>query len=257
MTDHHTLAARLRSAYNGPTIAPLRDGLAPGDANGAYAVQAINTRYWEQKGRKIVGRKIGLTSPAVQKQLGVDQPDFGVLFADMEVAHGAALAPSKLLQPKVEAEIAIVLAKDLDAPDCTAQDVAAASAYACAAIEIVDSRIAGWNITFADTVADNGSSAGFVLGKEKHALEGLDLYSCGMVMEIGGKIASIGAGAACLGHPLNAAAWLASTLAQRGAALKAGDILLTGALGPMAALTPGDDVIAHIGGIGQVRFSYQ
>ncbi|MEM9287443.1 MAG: fumarylacetoacetate hydrolase family protein [Pseudomonadota bacterium] len=257
MTDPMALAQRLRSAYAGPPIAPLRDGLAPDDTNGAYAVQAINTEHWEIEGRSIVGRKIGLTSPAVQKQLGVDQPDFGVLFADMQVPNGSILQASRLLQPKVEAEVALVLDKDLNAPACTVDDVAAATDYACAAIEIVDSRIADWKITFADTVADNGSSAGFVLGPEKRSLDGLDLYSCGMVMEIGGTVSSIGAGAACLGHPLNAAAWLASTLAQCGASLKAGDIILTGALGPMAPLTPGDDVTAHIGGLGQARFSYR
>jgi 2-keto-4-pentenoate hydratase len=125
-----------------------------------------------------------------------------------------------------------------------------------AAIEIVDSRIADWKITFADTVSDNGSSAGFVLSDDAMALDGADLYSCGMVLEQNGQIASIGAGAACLGHPLAAAAWLANTLQAQGDRLRAGDIILTGALGPMVALQPGDHIRAVVGGIGEVSFSY-
>lgn len=256
MPDYEDLARQLRGAYAGPTIPPLRDGLAADDLEGAYRVQAINTQLWESKGRTIVGCKVGLTSPAVQKQLGVDQPDFGILFEDMALEDGAVLDAARLLQPKVEAEVALILGKDLDAPNCTPDDVASAVDYAVTAIEVVDSRIADWKITLADTVADNGSSAMFVLGNQKKPLKGLDLYSCGMVMEINGEIASIGAGAACLGHPLNAAAWLASTLSARGQPLKAGDVIMTGALGPMVALTLGDKVTAHIGGLGSCSFTY-
>jgi 2-keto-4-pentenoate hydratase len=161
--SHDDLARRLRDAYSRGAVPPLRDGLAPVDADGAYAVQTINTRFWEAQGRRIVGRKAGLTAKAVQTQLGVDQPDFGVLFDDMAVADGGLLDPARTLQPKAEAEIAFVLAKDLPDPETTPQMVADAVATAHAAIEIVDSRIADWKITFADTVADNGSSAFFVL----------------------------------------------------------------------------------------------
>ena len=253
---YDTAANRLRTAYRDGAIAPLRDALDPTDAAGAYAVQQINTDFWTDQGRRIVGRKIGLTAKTVQTQLGVDQPDYGVLFDDMAITDGGILEPSRVLQPKAEAEIALVLKKDLNTSNATVEDVTAATAYAVAAIEIVDSRIADWKITFADTVADNGSSAFFVLGENQHLLADLDLYTCGMVMEINGKITSTGAGAACLGHPLKAAAWLASTLGQMGIGLKAGDILLTGALGPMVALTPGDHVKAAIGGVGAVEFSY-
>jgi len=256
MSDYSKMAARLRSAYSGDTIPPLREGLSPDDVDGAYAVQNVNTEFWKNQGRKIVGRKIGLTSPAVQKQLGVDQPDFGVLFEDMEVLSGSHIPADRLIQPKAEAEVAMVLGKDIDFEDCTAEQIAEAVDYASCAIEIVDSRVADWKITFADTVADNGSSALFVLGKDKHKLKGLDLYSCGMVLEENGNIASIGAGAACLGHPLNAAAWLARTLVKRGQNLKAGDVLLTGALGPMVTLTSGAQITAHIGGLGSCSFSY-
>lgn len=255
--SHDDLALRLRTAYNAGAVPPLRDGLEPTDVEGAYAVQTINTRFWEATGRRIVGRKAGLTAKAVQIQLGVDQPDFGVLFDDMRVADGGTLDPAKTLQPKAEAEIAFVLGADLPDADTNVEQVAAAVATVHAAIEIVDSRIADWKITFADTVADNGSSAFFVLADEGLPLHGLDLEGAAMAMEINGAVASTGIGAAALGNPLNAAAWLAQTLAARGEPLKAGDILLAGALGPMVALTPGDHVRAEVAGIGACSFTYK
>ncbi|MDF7775410.1 fumarylacetoacetate hydrolase family protein [Sphingomonas sp. AOB5] len=254
-TSHETLASRLRDAYSTGAVPPLRDGLDPLDVDGAYAVQTINTRFWEAQGRRIVGRKAGLTAKAVQVQLGVDQPDFGALFEDMQVADGGFLDPARALQPKAEAEIAFTLGTDLPDPETDAEQAAAAIRSVHAAIEIVDSRIADWKISFADTVADNGSSAFFVLGEGK-PLAGLDIYSAGMVMEIDGAIASLGVAAAALGNPLNAAAWLARTLAARGEPLKAGDVLLAGALGPMVALTPGNHVRAIVGGIGEASFTY-
>lgn len=251
------IALRLRSAYSEGPVAPLRDGLDPTDGIGAYAVQAINTRYWVDSGRRIVGRKIGLTSKAVQTQLGVDQPDYGVLFSDMAVADGGFLEPGRMLQPKVEAEVAIVLQRGLDNPHTDLHDVLSAADYAVAALEIVDSRIADWKISFADTIADNGSSAGFVLGTTPRSLAGLDLRTCGMVLQVNGAVASMGVGAACLGHPLSAAAWLARTLSAAGEPLRAGDVILTGALGPMVALKPGDIVHADIGGLGSASFSFR
>jgi 2-keto-4-pentenoate hydratase len=256
MATHEQVAAQLREAYAGQTIPPLRDSLAPDDVEGAYAVQKINTDFWREQGRRIVGRKIGLTSTAVQKQLGVSQPDFGVLFEDMRVPNNGAVDPGRLIQPKAEAEVAIVLGRDLDNPACTPEEFAAAADYAVAAIEIVDSRIKDWKITFADTVADNGSSALFVLGDTKLPLSGLDLYACGMVLEVDGAVASIGAGAACLGHPCNAGAWLARTLAERGEPLTAGSVVLTGALGPMVTLVPGQSIRVQIGGLGSCGFHF-
>lgn len=256
MESIETAARRLREAYGIGQIQPLRSALDPLDATKAYAIQAANTKYWTSQGRRVVGRKVGLTARAVQVQLGVDQPDFGVLFADMQIAHQGALPMSKVLQPKAEAEVAIVLGRDLNHPDAKIGDVLAAADHAVAAIEIVDSRIANWKITYADTVADNGSSAYFVLGPLKKQLAGLDLYTCGMALEVNGALASLGAGAACLGHPLEAAAWLARTLAKNGEPLRAGDVVLTGALGPMVTLQPGDRVEAKIGGIGGASFVY-
>lgn len=256
MTSLDDLAQRLRDAYAVGAVHPLRDGLEPTDVAGAYAVQEINTRFWEAQGRRIVGRKAGLTAKAVQVQLGVDQPDFGVLFDDMRVADGGLLDPARCIQPKAEAEIAFVLGADLPSPDTTVEEVATAVATVHAAIEIVDSRIADWKITFADTVADNGSSAFFVLAVEGKALAGLDLIGAPMEMNVNGAVVSTGVGAAALGNPLEAAAWLAQTLAARGAPLKAGDVLLAGALGPMVALNAGDVVEAKVGGIGACSFTY-
>jgi 2-keto-4-pentenoate hydratase len=257
MTPLEEAANRLRNAYVSGPIPPLRDVLEPTDAASAYRIQSLNTEFWRARGRRIVGRKIGLTAKAVQAQLGVDQPDYGVLFDDMAIADGGTLLGAKILQPKAEAEVALVLARDLSNPKATPEEVATASDCAVAAIEIVDSRIADWKISFADTVADNGSAAFFVLGGERRALAGLDLYTCGMVLEVNGSVASLGAGAACLGHPLNAAAWLVSTLATLDVGLKAGDIILTGALGPMVPLKPGDHVVAKVGGLGSASFNYQ
>lgn len=255
-SDYRQVAEALRQAYAGTPVPPLRAYLEPTDAVGAYAVQEINTRFWESQGRRIVGRKAGLTAEAVQKQLGVDQPDFGVLFDDMRVADGGLLDPARCIQAKAEAEIALVLGADLSSPETTAEEVAAAVATVHAATEIVDSRIADWKITFADTVADNGSSAFFVLAKAGLPLAGLDLPGAAMTMSVNGEVASSGVGAAVMGNPLNAAAWLARTLAERGEPLKAGDILLAGALGPMVALKAGDAVVAEVAGIGSCSFTF-
>lgn len=252
---HEIAAARLRDAYTGGAIAPLRDAIAGTDGETAYAVQHANTRHWVKAGRRIVGRKIGLTSKVVQTQLGVDRPDFGVLFDDMRIPDGGVLDIGRVLQPRAEAEVALVLGRDLVGPDVTLDELTAAVDYVVSAIEIVDSRIADWKITFADTVADNGSSAFFVLGTERRPLQGLDLYTCGMAMEVNGDLVSVGAGAACLGHPLNAALWLARTLVASGERLEAGDIMLTGALGPMVSIKAGDTVNANIGGLGGCAFS--
>lgn len=256
MPSHDDLARRLRDAYTFGAVPSLRDVLDPADTDGAYAVQEVNTRFWQAQGRRIVGRKAGLTAKAVQAQLGVDQPDFGVLFDDMRVADGGWLDPARTIQPKAEAEIAFVLGADLPDPDTDLAQVAAAIATVHAAIEIVDSRIADWKISFADTVADNGSSAFFVLADDGLPLAGLDLEGAAMEMRVNGAVASTGMGAAALDNPLNAALWLARTLAGRGDPVRAGDILLAGALGPMVALTSGDEVVATIAGIGACRFTF-
>lgn len=241
---------------SGTPCDPVRDLVAEGDLNGAYAVQEINTRRGLEAGRRLVGRKIGLTSSAVQAQLGVDQPDYGMLFADMAVAEGEDIAPGAVCQPKVEAEIAFVLGRDLDHEDATVADLTRAIDYAVAAIEVVGSRVRDWNIRITDTIADNASSGLFILGGQPRALSDFDARLCGMVLEKRGEPVSVGAGAACLGHPLSAGVWLARAMARVGRPLKAGDIVLSGALGPMAPAAPGDTFEARINGLGAVRASF-
>ena len=235
---------------------PIRDLLQDGDVDGAYAVQEINTKRWLDEGRKLVGRKIGLTSVAVQQQLGVDQPDYGMLFADMAIAEGEEVPLGALIQPKAEAEVAFVIGKDLPHKDLTLSDLMSAIEYVLPSIEIVDSRVADWNIRILDTVADNASSGLYVLGAEPVKLERLDLRTCGMVMSLKGEPVSTGVGAACLGHPLNAALWLAKTMARVGRPLSAGDQIMSGALGPMVPAQPGDVMEARIEGLGSVRAAF-
>jgi len=248
------LAQRLRNAHESRVaIDPIRDQLPAGDLDAAYAVQQANTDHWIQQGRRLVGRKIGLTSKAVQAQLGVDQPDYGMLFADMSVCDGEEVPLSTLIQPKVEAEIAFVMERDLTQPLATMAELISSVAYAVPAIEIVDSRIANWKISIVDTIADNASSGLFVLGNRPVKLGDFDARLCGMVMERNGDQVSIGAGAACLGHPLNAALWLARKMAERGNPLRAGDVVLSGALGPMVAVQGEEILEARIAGLGSVR----
>jgi len=233
---------RLRDAARTSTpCAPVRDLIGSTDTHMAYAVQRQLTQARVAQGARIVGRKIGLTAPAVQAQLGVDQPDFGVLFDDMEYADGAAVPIGRLLQPKVEAEIAFVLGADLD-DDVSPDRVRAAVDHAVVALEIVDSRITGWDISFADTVADNGSSGLFVLGTTRLSMADFEPRETTMTMSIDGEVVSTGTGEACLGDPLAALAWLAATARGLGEPLRAGQVVLSGALGPMAPVEAGTHV---------------
>lgn len=218
----------------------------------AYAVAAINTEHRIAGGARVIGKKVGLTSKAVQQQLGVDQPDFGVLFDDMEFLDGDEVPMCRLLQPKAEAEIAFVVGRDLSGPAPSYGEFLAALAYALPALEIVDSAIADWRLTLVDTVADNASCGLFVVGSQPVALGQVPLCEAGLQLDKNGQIASVGSGAACLGHPLRAAYWLARTMAQRGSALRAGEIILSGALGPMVPVVAGDLLQARIGALGSI-----
>ncbi|MGK5550368.1 2-keto-4-pentenoate hydratase [Actinomadura kijaniata] len=248
-------ADRILDAYaTGVPCEPVRDLVTSADA--AYAVQDRLTGHWLAQGRRLVGRKIGLTSVAVQKQLGVDSPDFGMLFADMAVPDGAEIPAGAVLQARAEAEVALVLEHDLTHERHTVADLIRAVAFVLPAIEIVGSRIRDWDITLADTVADNASSGMYVLGNRPARLADVDLRLCGMVLERRGEQLSTGTGAACLGHPLNAALWLADTLVKVGRPLRAGDTVLTGALGPMVPAVPGDVLEARVDGLGDVRVAF-
>lgn len=261
-TDRSTIDALAETLWwaehSGQPCEPIGNQFAEGDLSAAYAVQRINTERQLAAGKRMVGRKIGLTSRSVQAQLGVDQPDFGMLFSDMAVCDNEPVAASRVLQPKVEAEVAFVMGRDLDIEDPTVADLFRSIDYAVAAIEIVGSRIADWRITLLDTVADNASSGLFVLGNTPRSLDGLDLRDCGMRMrQSDGETVSEGVGHACLGHPLNATLWLARMMAQLDRPLRAGDIVLSGALGPMATVTAGESYTAEIDGLGKVSACFE
>ncbi|MFI6520698.1 2-keto-4-pentenoate hydratase [Spirillospora sp. NPDC050679] len=239
----------LEAARTGVPAAPVRDLIGSGGA-AAYAVQRRLTAARVAAGARIVGRKIGLTAPAVQAQLGVDQPDFGVLFDDM--ACERAVPSDRLLQPRVETEIAFVLGADLADGPLDAAQARAAVAHAVAALEIVDSRIAGWDIGFSDTVADNASAGMYVLGSERVPLAGFEPASAAMEMRVDGEIAATGTGRDCLGDPLAALCWLARTARDLGDPLRVGQLVLSGALGPMVPVGPGAVVTATVTGLGGV-----
>jgi 2-keto-4-pentenoate hydratase len=247
-------ADRLLAAWDsGVPCPPLRDLFHEQDATAGYAIQDLNTRRWEQDGRRIVGRKIGLTSRAVQAQLGVDTPDYGQLWADAAYADSEPIPLRKVLQPRAEGEIALVLGRDLDREHLVLPDLLSAIEYALPAIEVVGSRIANWDIRLLDTIADNASSGAFVLGTVPRKLDAFDPRLCGMVLERAGEPVSVGAGAACLGNPLTAALWLARKMVAVGRPLREGDIVLTGALGPLVPVSPGDVLELRINGLGHTR----
>lgn len=242
--------------------AAVRDLIGTDDLPAAYAVQQGLVQARIAGGVSVVGRKIGATSEAVQKQLGVDQPDFGYLLSDMDVSDGVDGAPISmctLVQPRVEAEVAFVLARDIDVPEeeITLDLVREAVEVALPALEIVDSRIESWDIGFTDTVADNASSGLFVVGRDGRRLDGLEPRDVDMSLTINGEERSSGNGAACLGDPLEALRWLAVQAARFGDPLRAGHLILSGALGPFVPFAPGDRVTASISGFAPLTVSFE
>jgi 2-oxopent-4-enoate/cis-2-oxohex-4-enoate hydratase len=222
----------------------------------AYAIQQRLNARRIAAGERVIGKKIGVTSKAVMNMLGVYQPDFGLLTDGMVYNEGEAIEAKTLIQPKAEGEIAFLLKKRLQGPGVTAADVLAATEGVMACFEIVDSRVRDWKIKIQDTVADNASCGVFVLGDHVVDPREVDLTTCGMVLEKNGEVAVTGAGAAALGHPLNAVAWLANTLGPLGLALEPGEVVLSGALAAMVPVKAGDSLRMAIGGIGgcSVRF---
>lgn len=257
-TQIQDAADRLWSAWeSGTPTAPVRDLIGDSDVEAAYKVQEINTKRWlGGEERVLSGRKIGLTAKAVQQQLGVDQPDYGMLYDDMEVMDGDDIPWGRCQQPKVEAEIAFVMAAPLTGGHIKMVDVMASIGFAVPAIEVVGSRVKDWDIRITDTIADNASSGLYVLGQSPKRLGEFDPRLCGMVMFKNNEPVSVGAGAACLGSPLNATLWLARKMAAEGHPLNPGDVVLSGALGPMVAAAPGDVFEARINGLGSVRAAF-
>ncbi|MXV99138.1 MAG: 2-keto-4-pentenoate hydratase [Acidimicrobiaceae bacterium] len=233
---------------------PVRDmpGLAAAGPEAGYAVQQLNTEHWLRAGLRVSGHKVGLTNPAVQEQLGMDEPIWGVLFADRCRTDGDDLGGAGLIEPRVEVEVAVVLGADLDKGQHTVADVIRATAFVLPAFEIVDSRIAGWDITNFDMIADNAGAGLYVLGTRPVPLAAVDLRRVEMQLTVNGEDAATGSGAACLGNPLNSVLWLADTMSQRGTPLQAGECIMTGSLCPMRPITPGDKLHAEIDGLGTV-----
>lgn len=246
-------AAALRQARASRVAIPrVSETFGIEGAAAAYAVSRCNTELDLAAGRRIAGKKIGLTSQAVQQQLGVDQPDYGVLFADMEFLSGSEVPASRLIQPKAEGEIAFVVGRDLNDENLSWGRFLHGLEYALPAIEIVDSAIQDWKLTLVDTVADNASCGLYVLGLEPKAIGNVDFSLVGMDFRKNGHTVSVGSGVACLGNPLLAAYWLARNMLQLGDPLKAGDLILSGALGPMFPFVAGDYLHLSIAGLGTV-----
>jgi len=223
----------------------------------AYAIQGLNVARHVAAGARVAGRKIGLTSAAMQRMLGVSEPDFGALLDHMVIEDGDALPVATLLQPKVEAELAFVMGEDLAGPGVDSVAAARAAAGVVPAIEVIDSRVADWRITLPDTIADNASSGRYVLGARVTPVDAHDLRLVGCVLTRNGDVAETGAGAAVLGNPLRCVAWLANALGAHGDGLRAGDVVLAGAVHAAVPVAAGDHVhveFAHLGAV-DVRFT--
>ena len=238
-------------------IAPLTLQYSKLNVTDAYQIQLEVMKKKVSEGRTVIGKKVGLTSLAMQKMLGVDEPDYGHLLDDMRVSDGSTVKISDMLSPKIEPEIGFILGEDLRGPNVTFLDVLMATEYIVPTLEIIDSRIADWKIKLIDTVADNGSSARVVIGSKLSKIDGIDLRSLGMVMYNNGEMVSTGSGAAALGHPAHAIAWLANKLHEFDITLKAGELILPGALCAALTVKEGDTISAHFGPLGSVSVTFE
>jgi len=249
-------AAQLFNAERNRTaIPPLTEQDGSISLDDAYHIQLENIKRVMGMGYPISGKKIGLTSPGIQKQLGVNEPDYGHLFASMECKDGR-INTGDLLQPKIEGEIAFILKADLAGGKVTREDVLANTDYVVAAFEIVDSRVADWKIKLPDTVADNASSGRYVLGSKRLKLSEVDLPAVTMKLYKNGEIAGEGTGAAVMGDPCIAVAWLANRLWDYGVTLQAGEVILSGAFSAAPAATKGDRFTAEFSSFGKIEAEF-
>jgi 2-oxopent-4-enoate hydratase len=252
------LAASLREAEETrQPIGPLTESHPDLTVADAYRIQQINVHARKEAGGLVRGRKIGLTSVAMQEQLGVDEPDFGALFAEMLIEEGDAIPVAELIQPRVEAEIAFLMESELQGPGVSAAETLRAVAGALPAIEVIDSRVADWKIKLPDTIADNASSARVVCGGKLTPIDDLDLRLLGMALTVNGKVVATGAGAAVLGNPIRCIAWLANKLGEFGVPLRPGDLVLAGALHAALSVAPGDSVHAEFAELGGVTTRFE
>jgi len=223
----------------------------------AYYIQLETVKLKEAQGKKVIGKKVGLTSRAMQEMLQVDEPDYGHLFDDMTVKNGDIVDTKTMVAPRIEAEIGFMLKDDLVGPNITFLDVIMATDYVLPTLEIIDSRIADWKIKLIDTVADNGSSAKVVIGDEKKNLEDIHLRTNGMILKKNEEIVATGSGAAALGHPAEAVAWLANKLADFDITLKTGELILPGALSGALNVEAGDTIKADFGTLGVAEVTFE
>lgn len=249
---HHCEDAELQ-AYE---ITKITDDYPDMTYEDAYDIQWTARANKEAKGHKIVGMKMGLTSQAKMKQMGVPNPCYGYLADYFSYGDGAEIKIDELIHPKVEAEIAFVLKSDLSGPGCHIGDVLAATDFVMPAVEIIDSRYKDFKFDLKSVIADNSSSSRYVTGGQARSIDGLDLKTLGVVMEINGEIVELGAGAAVLGHPATAIAMLANMLAERGEKLKAGEYILSGAITAATSVKKGDNVTVKFQDLGTVSFRF-
>lgn len=237
-------------------VTPISDEWPDMTVDDAYDIQMVNIKRALENGDRITGKKIGLTSKAMQEMVNVDEPDYGHLLASMEVKHGDTISMSKILQPRVEAELAFILKEDLVGPKVTVLDVMKATEYIVPSLEIVASRIKDWKIKLVDTVADNASSGLYILGDDKFRVDQVDLVQAGMVLYKNGKMVNTGIGAAALGNPAYCVAWLANRLYEYGVVLKKGEVVLSGALSSAVSAEAGDVVTAVFSKLGEVSVEF-
>lgn len=249
------LADRLHAAERRRApVAPLVESCPGLSVADAYQIQLHNIR---RRGVPVVGHKVGLSSPAMQRMMGVDEPDYGHLLADMRLAEQVPADAGAYCYPRVEIEVAFLLGADLPGADCTEQDVLAATEAYAPSIELIDSRIVDWRISLVDTIADNASSAGFVLGRSRVAPDAIDITRIEATLSRGGEVVAAGRSDAVLGNPVTAVAWLARTVAGFGVRLRAGHIILPGACARAIDAGPGDQFVATFAGLGTVSLAFR
>ncbi len=252
------LAADLAEAERSRiAIDPLTAGNPDIDVVDAYEIQLLNIRQRVAEGAKVVGHKVGLSSEAMQKMMNVDEPDYGHLLDEMEVFEDVPVKTSAFLYPRVEVEVGFILADDLPGAGCTEDDVLAATAAFVPSIELIDTRIKNWQIKLCDTIADNASSAGWVLGKERVSPKDIDIRTIDAVLTCNGEVVAEGRSDAVLGNPVTAVAWLARKVDSFGVRLKAGDVVLPGSCTRAIDARPGDNFVADFAGLGSVRLTFE
>ncbi|WP_319449316.1 MULTISPECIES: 2-keto-4-pentenoate hydratase [unclassified Mycobacterium] len=252
------LAADLAQAERSRvSISPLTTRETDIDVVDAYEIQLINIRQRVAEGARVIGHKVGLSSEAMQKMMNVDEPDYGHLLDEMEVFEDQPVKTGRFLYPRVEVEVGFILADDLPGEGCTEDDVLAATAAYAPSIELIDTRITDWKIKLCDTIADNASSAGWVLGKERVSPKDIDICNIDAVLTCNGEVVAEGRSDAVLGNPVTAVAWLARKVDQFGVRLKAGDIVLPGSCTRAIDARPGDDFVATFDGLGSVHLSFE